>query len=57
MHSAWKPKLCDMAAWNNAQAEEVDLPDFEFEEMLVDNGDFDKWVKTVMPPAVNLNWV
>ena len=56
MHSAWKPKLCDIAAWNSAQAEEVDLPNFEFEEMLVDDGDFDKWVKTVTP-AVNLNWV
>lgn len=50
MNSAWKPKLCDVAALNSAQAEEVDLPDFEFEQMLVDDVDFEKWVKTV-------NWV
>jgi hypothetical protein len=24
----------------------VDLPDFEYEQMLVDDGDFDKWAKT-----------
>ena len=48
MGSAWTPKLCDVAAWNSAQVEEV--PDFEFEQMLVDDGDFDKWAKT-------LNWV
>ena len=50
MNSAWRPKLRDMAAWNSAQAEDVDLPDSEFEQMLVDDGDFDNWVKTV-------NWV
>lgn len=50
MDSAWKPKLRDIAASNSAQAEEVDLPDFEFEEMLVDDGDFEQWAKTV-------NWV
>jgi hypothetical protein len=46
MKSAWRPQLCDVAAWNSAQAEEVDLPDFEFEQMLVDDGDIDKWIKT-----------
>jgi hypothetical protein len=50
MHSAWKPELHDMAALNSAQVEEVDVPDFEFEQMLVDDGDFDEWVRTV-------NWV
>ena len=50
MNSAWKPKLHDVAAWNSAQAEDVDLPDFEFEQMLVDDGDFDNWAKT-------FNWV
>ena len=50
MDSAWRPKLCDMAALNSGQVEDVDSPDFEFEQMLVDNGDFEKWVKTV-------NWV
>ena len=50
MGSAWKPKLYDVAASNSTQAEEVDLPDFEFEEMLVDDDDFEKWVNWV-------NWV
>jgi hypothetical protein len=50
MDSAWKPKLFDVAACNSAQSEEVDLPDFEFEQMLVDDDDLDKWFKTV-------NWV
>jgi hypothetical protein len=50
MDSAWKPKLHDVAACNSAVVEEVDLPDFEYEEMLVDDVDFDKWVKIV-------NWV
>jgi hypothetical protein len=50
MDSAWRPKLCDVAGWNSAQAEEVDLPDFEFEQMLVDDCDLDKWVKA-------LDWV
>ena len=34
----------------SAQAEDVELPDFEYEEMLVDDGEFDKWAKTY-------NWV
>ena len=52
MDSAWKGKLRDLAACNSAQVEEVpvDLPDLEYEQMLVDDGDFDQWVKTV-------NWV
>ena len=29
-----------MATSNSAQVEEVDVPDFEFKKMLVDNGDF-----------------
>ena len=47
MHLAWKPSLQDMAASNSAQVEEVDVPDFEFEQMLVDDSNFDEWVKTV----------
>lgn len=50
MDSAWKPKLQDVAACNSSEVEVVDLPDFEYEQMLVDDDDFDKWVKTV-------NWV
>lgn len=45
MKSAWGPGLCDVAAWNSAQAEDVELPDFEFEQLLVDDGDIDKWIK------------
>jgi hypothetical protein len=44
--SAWGPRLCDVAAWNSEQAEEVDMPDFEFEQMLVEDCDLDKWMKT-----------
>ena len=47
MKSAWGPQLYDMAAWNSGQVEEVDLPDFEFEQMLVDNDDLDKWIKVL----------
>jgi hypothetical protein len=50
MSSGWKPKLWDVAACNSAEVEVVDSPHFEFEQMLVDDGDFDKWVGTV-------NWV
>ena len=50
MDSAWKPKLHDVAAWNSVKVDDVDLPDFKFEQMLVDDGDFDKWVET-------MNWV
>jgi len=50
MDSAWKSKLHDVAALDSTQVEEVDVPDFEFEQMLADDCDFDKWVRT-------LNWV
>jgi hypothetical protein len=50
MDSAWKLELRDVAAGNSAEVEVVESPDFEFEEMLVDDGEFDKWVRTV-------NWV
>ena len=50
MNSAWKPKLRDVAALNSALVEEVDSPAFEYEQMLIDDDDLDKWVKTV-------NWV
>ena len=49
MDSAWKPKLRDLAACNSAVVEEVE-EDLEYEQMLVDDGDFDIWAKTV-------NWV
>jgi len=47
MNSAWRPKLLDVAECNSAQAEEVDLPDLEFEQMLVDDGEFAKWVEDI----------
>jgi hypothetical protein len=50
MDSAWKSGLYDVAALNSTQVEEVDLPDLEYEQMLVDDDEFDKWVRTV-------NWV
>ena len=50
MSSAWRPMLRDVAAWNSTQAEDVDLPDFEYEQMLIDDGNFDNWAKT-------FNWV
>ena len=41
MKSAWELDIYDAAAWNSAQGEEVGLADFE--EMLVDDFDADKW--------------
>ena len=41
MKSTWGPDIYDAAAWNSAQVEEVGLADFE--EMLVDDFDVDKW--------------
>jgi hypothetical protein len=34
MRSVWGPGLCDMAAWNTMQTEEVSI--FDFEQMLAD---------------------
>jgi hypothetical protein len=44
MRSAWGPDLYDMAAWNAAQAEEVDLL-FDFEEMLMEDEACAEWDK------------
>ena len=43
MSSAWGPDLCDMAAWNDSQVEEVSLIDFQ--EMLVEDIDCLAWDK------------
>ena len=43
--SAWGPDIYDTAAWNSAQVEEVGLADFE--GMLVDNFDADKWYEAL----------
>lgn len=50
MKFAWGPNLYGVAAQNTAQVEDIDLPDFDYQEMLVDYDDFYKWIKT-------LNWV
>lgn len=42
MKSAWGPELYDMAAWNAAQVEEVELL-FDFEEMLVEDVASAEW--------------
>jgi hypothetical protein len=41
MKSAWGPDLCDMAAWNAGQVEDVDA--FDFEEMLAEDVDCATW--------------
>lgn len=41
MKSAWGPDLYDMAAWNEAQAKEVNL--FDFEEMLIKDANSSAW--------------
>ena len=41
MKSAWGPDLCDMAAWNSGQVEDVDI--FDFEEMLAEDVDCAVW--------------
>ena len=40
MKSAWGPDLCDMAAWNTGQVEDVDM---DFEELLADDVDSAVW--------------
>jgi hypothetical protein len=42
MKSAWGPDLCDMAAWNKGQVEDVDV-DFDFEDLLADDVDCAAW--------------
>ena len=41
MRAAWGPDLCNMAAWNKAQVEEI--PMFDFEDMLVDDAEHLAW--------------
>ena len=43
--AAWGPNLCDVAAFNKAQVEEVGLD--EFEQMLIEDVDLEEWDKTV----------
>jgi len=46
MKSAWGPKLFDVAAWNAAQTQEVEVGDFE--QMLIDDVELDEWVKLLL---------
>lgn len=52
--SAWGPGLCDVAAWNAAQMEEIAHTDLDFEQMLVDDGDQDEWDKSM--PSLDPDW-
>lgn len=45
MKCAWGPDLCDLAAWNSTQVEEVGCS--EFEQMLVEDDDLVKWDESV----------
>ena len=52
--SAWGPGLCDVAAWNATQVEEVEF--FDYEQMLVDNGELEEWDQALQVPGLNLDW-
>ena len=51
--SAWGPGLCDVAAWNAAQMEEIGLLDYE--QMLVDDGDLEEWDRALSVPSLELD--
>ena len=42
MKSIWGPDLYDVGAWNSAQDEEVGIPEFEFEQILLDDVEHDE---------------
>jgi hAT family C-terminal dimerisation region len=44
MNSAWGIDLCDIGAWNAAQEEEVGIPVFEYEQILLDDVELEEWV-------------
>ena len=50
--SAWGPGLGDIVAWNAAQMEEVG--NFDFEQMLVDDGDQEECDKSMLD--LDLDW-
>ena len=47
MKSAWGPDLYNMAAWNASQVEEVDQPELDFEEFLLDDVDHLAWDREI----------
>ena len=51
--SAWGPRRCDITAWNAMQTEDIAM--FEFEEMLVDDVDFEKWDESL--PGMDSDWL
>jgi len=51
--SAWGPGLGDIAAWNAAQTEEIAI--FDFEQMLVDDVDLEKWDESL--PGLDSDWL
>ena len=51
---AWGPGLCDIAAWNAVQMEEVAYLDHDFKQMLVEDGDQDEWDKSM--PSLDSDW-
>jgi hypothetical protein len=53
MKSAWGPDLCDVGAWNAAQEEEVDIPEFEFEQILLDDVELEEWVTAELDADVD----
>ena len=53
MKSAWGPDLCDIGAWNAAQDEEVDLHEFEFEQILLADIELEEWVTQAAGPAAD----
>ena len=43
MKSGWNMNLRDLAAWNSVQIEDIQM--MEFEEILIDNEEEDKWLQ------------
>jgi len=46
--------ICDMAAWNTAQMEEVGLLDYK--QMLVGDGDLKEWDRALTVPSLGSDW-
>lgn len=52
MKSAWGPDLYDMAAWNKAQSEEINL--FDFEELLIEDTEASIWDKELYEDGIEV---
>jgi hypothetical protein len=53
MKFAWRNNIGDLAAWNSAQVEEVDNEMREYEDMLIEDRDFEEWDKSVDELVIN----